>query len=206
MQAVFRVFDGEAIRGWQFEAGEDPVVDVGGGFLVGDAVAGTDDFEPVGRVRAQAGAQEGGDVFRRGRGGDGEAQAGAAGGGDQFGDAGAQRQLAGGDALQVMRGLGGVQLLDQGGEIGARGAGRIVALGVVADAFLAAGDGEQFAVQFFIPVPVQAAVGEGGVEGGAMAVALGFGERAVDIEDQGVQAVHAGDDSARRVGGASQDC
>jgi hypothetical protein len=54
--------------------------------------------------------------------------------------------------------------------------------GVVADAFLAASDGQQPAVQCFIPMPVQAEIGEGGIEGGAMAVALGIGERAIDVE------------------------
>jgi hypothetical protein len=62
-----------------------------------------------------------------------------------------------------------------------------VVFGVVTDALLAAGDGEQFAVQRLVPVPVQAVLGEGGVESGAMAVALGVGQRAVDVEDQGVQ-------------------
>ena len=54
----------------------------------------------------------------------------------------------------------------------------------VRDAFLAAGDAQQIAVERRIPVPRQAFVGEGPVEGRQVAVALGFGERAVHVPDQ----------------------
>ncbi|MPN44101.1 hypothetical protein SDC9_191662 [bioreactor metagenome] len=90
-----------------------------------------------------------------------------------------------------MRRLGGMQPLDQRIEIGAGGDVGIVALCIVPHALLAAGDGEQLAVPGFIPVPVDSEFGKGGVEGGAMAVALSFGKRAIDIEDQGLDSMHA---------------
>ncbi len=52
------------------------------------------------------------------------------------------------------------------------------------DALLAAGDGKQFAVERFVPFPVEAGLAEGGIEGGAVAIALGIRERAVHIENQ----------------------
>jgi hypothetical protein len=64
---------------------------------------------------------------------------------------------------------------------------RRVARAEEADALLAAGHLQQFAVERLVPVPGQAGLGKGGVEGRAMAVALGIGQRAIDIEDQGLQ-------------------
>jgi len=103
---------------------------------------------------------------------------------DQAGDAGAQPDLAGGDASQVMRILGGMQASDQRRVIGPGRGGRVRCAGKMAHALLATGDGEQPAVSRLVPMPGQAVLGEGAVEGGAMAVALGFGERAIDVEDQ----------------------
>jgi hypothetical protein len=58
------------------------------------------------------------------------------------------------------------------------------ARGETGDPLLAAGDGKQFTVQPLVPLPWQACLGEGAVEGDAMAVALGLGQRAVDVEDE----------------------
>ena len=60
-------------------------------------------------------------------------------------------------------------------------------LDVQADAFLAAGDGQQFAVQLGRPVPVEAEFGERLVEGDAVSFAFGFGEGSVDVENDGLQ-------------------
>ena len=51
---------------------------------------------------------------------------------------------------------------------------------------LAAGHGEQLAVQGDIPVPVQTGVGKGLIEGGTVAVTFGIGKGAVHVEEQGV--------------------
>ena len=68
--------------------------------------------------------------------------------------------------------LGRVQCGDQCVEIGeCRDIGG-VACGEVADAFLAAGDCQQFAVERLIPVPAESVFGEGEVECDAVAVAL----------------------------------
>ncbi len=85
-----------------------------------------------------------------------------------------------------MGGLGQVQAPDQFGKVGAGQHFRGMAFGIEADALLAAGYRQQFAIEGLVPVPVQAVLGEGGVEGEAMAVALGIGERAIDIKNQGV--------------------
>ena len=53
----------------------------------------------------------------------------------------------------------------------------------VAQALLAAGDVEQAPVRAHVPVPAQAGLGERAVERDAVSVALGLGERAVDVED-----------------------
>ena len=66
------------------------------------------------------------------------------------------------------------------------------------DALLAAGDGEQLAVERLVPVPVEAGLAEGGIEGRAMAVALGVGERAVDVENQCFQHGVSARPAARR--------
>ena len=141
------------------------------------------------------------DVFRRGGGGDGDAHAGPPGFANQPRDTGAQRQAALLDDAHVVGGLGQVQALDQFGKVGAGEHIRGVALTKKADALLAAGDRQQFAVEGFVPVPGQAVLGEGGVEGGAVAIALGLGERAIDVENQGVQCVHACKDSGCNVSG-----
>ena len=83
-----------------------------------------------------------------------------------------------------MVGLGRVQGGDQRVKIRTAGDIGRVALGEIADALLAAGDRQQFAVEVFVPVPVQPVFGKGRVEGDAVAVALGVGQRAIDVEDQ----------------------
>jgi hypothetical protein len=54
-----------------------------------------------------------------------------------------------------------------------------------ADALLAAGHLQQFAVERLVPMPGEARLGKGGVEGRTMAVAFRIGQRAIDIEDKG---------------------
>ena len=162
----------------------------GAGFLAGTTSPAPMTANQPGAASPSVARSRASNVFRRGGGGDGEAQAGGAGFVDQPGDAGAQRQAALLDAADVVRGLGGVQAFDQIVEIGPGGGGGVEMPGIVADAFLAAGDVQQAAVQHFIPIPVQPVFGESCIKGRAMAVALGFGQRAVDIEDQGLECVH----------------
>jgi hypothetical protein len=57
---------------------------------------------------------------------------------------------------------------------------------VMHDALLPPGDLQQPRVERFVPMPVEATLGKGVVERGAMG-ALGLGERAVDVKDQGAQ-------------------
>ena len=59
---------------------------------------------------------------------------------------------------------------------------------------LAAGDLQQFAVERLVPIPRQTSFGKSAVEGDAMAVSLGIGQRAIDIEYQGFE--HGRQDSA----------
>ena len=82
----------------------------------------------------------------------------------------------------VVAGLRLVKLGDQFVEVGGFPIVRPIMVDIVFHPLLAAGDGEQLAVQRDIPVPVETGVPEGLVEGGAMTVALGVGKRAVDVE------------------------
>ena len=59
-----------------------------------------------------------------------------------------------------------------------------MALAKEAYPLLASGHLKQFAVERLIPMPRQAGLGESGIEGGAMAVALGIRKRSVDIKNQ----------------------
>jgi hypothetical protein len=89
----------------------------------------------------------------------------------------------------VMRVLAPVHL---GGERGARfGVVRRVRprLEVGEEPLPAAGNLQQLAIARDIPVEGQAEVGEGEVEGDAMAVSLGFGQRAVDVPEERRQPV-----------------
>jgi len=54
------------------------------------------------------------------------------------------------------------------------------------DALLPPEDLQQPRVERFVPLPIKATLGKGVVEPGAMG-ALGLGERAVDVKDQGAQ-------------------
>ena len=60
----------------------------------------------------------------------------------------------------------------------------------MADTLLAAGDCQEFSVEFLIPVPVQPVFGKGKIEGDAMAVTLGIGQRTIDVEDQCLKCFH----------------
>jgi len=97
----------------------------------------------------------------------------------------AQPQLAGLDDRRVVNVLALVQFGDAPGRADIRQPPRREALRKAGDPLPAAGDGEQFAVQALVPVPGQAGLGEGEVEGDPMAVPLGLGQRAVDVEDDG---------------------
>jgi hypothetical protein len=88
------------------------------------------------------------------------------------------------DQLHVMLGLQHVELAHQGVEAGLGRQLRRILPGVMQHALLAAGHRQQFAIQLYVPVPGQAGFLEGGIEGHAMAIALGIGQRAIDVEDQ----------------------
>ena len=138
----------------------------GAGFLSGTMSPAPITSNQPGASGPSVALSSAGDIFRGGRGGDGEAQAALAGVLDERRNAGPERQAAGVDEAQVVARLGGVQIADQCVEFGPGGDLGRVAFGVVAQAFLAAGDGEQFAVQPFIPVPIEAVLGKSGIEGG----------------------------------------
>jgi hypothetical protein len=91
------------------------------------------------------------------------------------------------DQLHVVLGLQGMQLAHQGIKAGLGRQLRRVARGVMHHALLAACDRQQLAVQLYVPIPGQAGFLEGGIEGQAMAIAFGIGQRAIDVEDQGLQ-------------------
>ena len=56
---------------------------------------------------------------------------------------------------------------------------------------------KELAVEFHRPVPIETGPGKGAVERDAMAVALGIGQSAVDIEDQRFQLVHSASAAVR---------
>ena len=56
-------------------------------------------------------------------------------------------------------------------------------LGVVAQPLKSAAGDQQLAVESFVPVPGQPDFGKGGIERGAMPVALGVGKRTIDIKN-----------------------
>ena len=89
--------------------------------------------------------------------------------------------------LHVILGLQHVELAHQGHETGLGGQLGGVLPGVMQHALLATGHRQQFAVERDVPVPWQAGIPECRVEGDAMAVALGIGQRAVDVEDECLQ-------------------
>ena len=82
--------------------------------------------------------------------------------------------------------LAAVQIGDETGQIVRTRKRRIEVVQVVSNAFLAAGDAEQFAVQLDRPIPVQTSLPESPVEGHAVAVALRIRKCTVHIEDQRV--------------------
>ena len=102
-------------------------------------------------------------------------------------DAGPHRDAAACGERGVVPGLGLVQLGHQFVEVVRLSIVRPIVVDIVFHPLLAAGDGEQLAVQGDVPVPVEAGVLEGLIEGGPVAVALGVGKRAVNVEEQGVE-------------------
>jgi hypothetical protein len=76
-----------------------------------------------------------------------------------------------------------VQLRDQSGKVGTPRGLAVETLGEIADPLLAAGDVQQLAVELLTPMPPWPGRREGGVERRAVPVALGVGQRAVDVED-----------------------
>jgi hypothetical protein len=137
-------------------------------------------------VISQAVFEQHGDVFRGGGGGDREAQAGGARLGQQAFDAGAHRDAATCGERRVVAGLGLVQLGHQLVEVVRLPIVRSKVVDIVLHPLLAAGDGEQLAVEGDVPVPVEAGIGKGLIEGGTVTVALGVGKGAVHVEEQGV--------------------
>ncbi len=172
--------------GRQTETVEYPAIDIGGRLLCRDHVAGADDFEPVRGFRPQAGPEQRLDIRGRSGGGDRQPDAGPARFVDQSGNAGAQGQATLVDETEIMSGLGQMQLSDENREVGIAGDVGGVTRSEVADALLAAGNIQQATIERFIPVPVEAGFGEGGIEGRAVPVAFGFCKGPVNIEDQSV--------------------
>jgi L-ascorbate metabolism protein UlaG (beta-lactamase superfamily) len=78
-----------------------------------------------------------------------------------------------------------MQFAHEAVEVGRFGEARVEVLQVVADAFLAAGHGQQLVVQRHVPVPGQAAFGKGPVEGDTVGV-FGVGQGAVHVKDDGL--------------------
>jgi hypothetical protein len=66
---------------------------------------------------------------------------------------------------------------------------RPIVVDIVFHPLLAAGDGEQLAVEGDVPVPVETGVLEGLIEGGAVAVAFGIGKRAVNVESRACRVI-----------------
>jgi hypothetical protein len=126
--------------------------------------------------------QQDGDVLRRGGGGDGQAQPGGARFDQQALDPGPHGNAASGGQRGVVPGLGLVKFRHEFVEIGRLAIVRPVVVDIVLHPLLAAGDGEQFAVQGNIPVPVQTGLLKGLIEGGTVTVTLGIGKGAVDVE------------------------
>jgi hypothetical protein len=91
--------------------------------------------------------------------------------------------LTAGDLGDVVRSLGLVQTFDALSKIRRIAEFGVVVLGVVGDAFLAAGNRQQLAVERLVPYPRQACFGEGLVESRPMTIAFSFSEGAIDIEN-----------------------
>lgn len=104
-----------------------------------------------------------------------------------------------------MFGLGCMQAGDQRVKIRSTGDIGCVVLDEMADTLLATGDRQEFSVEFFIPVPVQPVFGKGKIEGDAMAVTLGIGQRAINVEDQCLQCFHGWERYPRRGPGKSHE-
>ena len=135
-------------------------------------------------------AQQRIDVAAAGGGDDGLAQAAGPGLFNQCLHAGPERDAALFDQRRVEAVLQPVQLTRQRLALGGQ-RGRVGARAHVGQQALAASrHAQQLAVARFVPAPGQAQGLEGAVEGHAVAVALGFGQRAVHVPEQRVD--HAG--------------
>ena len=73
--------------------------------------------------------------------------------------------------------------------------------GIVRDSLLAASNAQQLTVVRLVPVPVETGIEKCGIESRPVSVALGFRERAVNIEDDCLKCIH-GDYDKRVVGAA----
>jgi hypothetical protein len=70
---------------------------------------------------------------------------------------------------------------------------RAISLEIVTQPLLAAGDGKKFPIKCLIPIPVQPQLSEGTIVSNALAEALRFRDRAVEIQEETAEfAVHAG--------------
>lgn len=131
--------------------------------------------------------QQHADILRRGRGGDGETQPVGTGFLNQARNARPQLQAAAGNQFDVMTGFCLMQRRNAGVDPGFHQQGWMRALQIMTDAFLAAGDGEQFAIQRNIPTPVQSRFPERVIERDPVAIPFGVGKGAVNVEDQGLK-------------------
>ncbi len=186
-QAVGRVFERQALLRGQRHAFEHPGVDAGIGFFARHGVARAHHFKPVHAACTQGGVNQRFDIVGRGGGGDGQAQPGAARLLQQPTHARTQGDAALRHQSHIVRGLAAVELGDQPRRLGRSRGLRIDLLPISQHALFAAGNGEQTAVGRHVPMPIQPGIGEGLVESDAVTVALGFGQGAIDVENQCAQ-------------------
>ena len=185
-QAVFRVFEGEAVGGVQSHFFQRVKIDVGRRFFGGHDVACRNHFEPVLCSGTQAVLQQDRDVFRRGGGGDRQAQSGGARLDQQALDPGANRNATVRSQLRVMAGFAFVQFDHHLVEIGGLLIVRTIVVDIVFHALFATRHGKQLAIEGNVPMPVEPGIGKGLVERGTVAVALGVGKGAVNVENKGL--------------------
>ena len=181
---VVRVLQGDTGRSRQAHALQGPGVDVRRRLLLRDHVAGGNDLEPVDDPGLAAVLQQGRDVLRGGGGRDPQTYPGGPGLPQEPQHPGTQRDAPLPQQIDEVPGLAAVQIGDEGIEVRRTAPVRAPPLQVVAHALLAAGDGEELAVEIHIPMPVQAGLGEGGIEGRPVTVTLGIGQGSIDIEQE----------------------
>jgi hypothetical protein len=188
VQPVFGILERQARAGRQLQPLQGLQVDLRVRLLARRGRGVFDHHEVLPPVGPDRGAQQRADVDGRGGGGNRQAQAVGKCRFDQPEHAGAQGHGAVLHRFFVGGGLELVNAIDrvlhglavERPDVGVR------LLPVVLDALLAARDAEQFGVERLVPVPVHAQFGERLVERGTVRV-LGVGQRAIDIENQGLQ-------------------